>query len=221
MEILRRTRVARRARRDVGTEEPFVLVATSSVTKATRQRDERGAVLVLALIYVVAIGLIVGTLANWAASSLDNTTHFQSGNELHYALTSATNNAIESIRYAPIPTNPTTAEYAGQATPLGECWAPSSGTTSQLTLDGYTVDVWCTTTITLNNTTANDATRTVTVYSCLSSLSAAQCQATPYLTAEVAFDDYPDQGGVTLTEQCNLESGQCGYGQTLLEWTWN
>lgn len=183
---------------------------------------ERGAVLILALIYVVAIGLIVGTLADWSASSLDNTTHFESASNLHYALSSATNTAIESIRYAPIPTNPTVAEYAGQATPLGECWTPSSGgTTSQLTVDDYTVDVYCTTTIDLKNTTSNNATRTVTIYACLSTESMSDCEASPQLTAQVAFDDYPDEGGVTLTEQCNLETGECGYGQTLIYWTWS
>ena len=180
-------------------------------------RDETGAVLILALAFILAIGLVVGTLAAWASNSLRNTTQFQSASELHYALSSATNTAVESIRYSPLPSNPTLAENNGQATPIGECWTPSSGSASTLTVDGYSVAVWCTTTIDL----AQNTTRVVSLFTCLSTVNAAQCAAAPLLAAQVTYDDYPTGGGVTLTEQCNLENGACGFGQTLDYWTWN
>ncbi|MHB8379051.1 MAG: hypothetical protein ACYDB2_03905 [Acidimicrobiales bacterium] len=132
-------------------------------------------------------------------------------------MSSVTNTAIASIRYSPLPSSPTNAEYSGQATPIADCWTPSTGSTSSLTIDTYSVTVWCTTTINL----AQKTTRVVTLYTCLSTLSAAQCALTPNLTAQVTYDDYPTGGGVTLTEQCNLETGACGFGQALNYWTWS
>ena len=40
-------------------------------------RDEAGASLVLALLFLVVIGLIVGGLASWTANDLSNATVFQ------------------------------------------------------------------------------------------------------------------------------------------------
>lgn len=194
--------------------------------KNRAKRNESGAILILALVYIVAIGLIVGTLADWASSDLDNTGNFQKASNLHYALSSATDSAIESIRYAPYPYQPTASEYQnGTPTPLSECWNAAGGI-SQLTLDGYTVDTWCTTTI---NLTSSTATRTVTLFSCVSSTSSASCQASPQLTAQVSFDDYDNTP--SLVNQCNIEypgnsgisgpSSACGYSQKLDYWTWN
>ena len=187
----------------------------------------------LALVYIVAVSLMVGALAGWAMNDLHNTTKFHSASELHYAVSSATNTAIQSIRYSPFPSTPTTAQYAGQPTPLGNCWTPAvnpPSPASQILINNYTVAVWCSTVITLSQ--AN--TRTVTFYACLSTLTSSSspsdisaapglCQLNPSLTAVVAFDDYPSGGGLLLTTQCNLAphfAGQCGEGQTLLSWIW-
>ncbi|HEV3187314.1 MAG TPA: hypothetical protein VGZ04_04620, partial [Acidimicrobiales bacterium] len=92
-----------------------------------------------------------------------------------------------------------------------------SGTpNSTLTINTYSVTVWCSTVE--DNTIA--ATRQVTFYACLSSFSSAQCQSTPRLIAVVVFDDYPGRGGAQLNQQCNVGSGQCGYTQTLTSWIW-
>ena len=192
-------------------------------------RNETGAVLILALVYIIAISLIVGALADWAMNDLNNTTKFHSASALHYAVSSATNTAIQSIRYAPFPSTPTSAQYAGQATALGNCWTPAvNSPASQIPIDGYTVAVWCSTVITLSQ--AN--TRTVTFYACVSTLTSSSsssdisaapglCQLKDLLTAVVIFDDYPSGGGVLLTTQCNLGVGQCGEGQTLVSWIWS
>jgi Tfp pilus assembly protein PilX len=182
------------------------------------RREEKGAVLILALVYIIVVSLTAAALTTWASNDLNNTTKFQSANENHYAVTSAMNTAIESERYSPLPTNPTAAQYAGAATTLGECWAPSSGSTSTVTqVNNYSVSVWCSTVINL----ASSTTRSMTAYACPSSVtSAASCEASPTLTAVVEYDDYPTPAGPQLTEQCNLETGECGYSETLLSWTW-
>lgn len=212
-------------------------VGGSGVAASDRRgssRNESGAVLLLALAYIVAVGMIVGALADWAMNDLNNTTKFNAASELSYAVSSVTTTAIQSIRYAPLPSTPTSSEYgvnggAGQPTGLGNCWTPAANSpASQLTIDTYTVAVWCNTVINLSQAT----TRTVTLYACLSSLTSASlssavtqaqqsCQNSPLLTAVVIFDDYPSGGGLLLTSQCNLAVGQCGEGQTLVSWNWS
>lgn len=183
--------------------------------------DERGASLILALVFIVAVSLMVIPLSNWAASSLNNTTNFQKVSTLDYALSSATDTAIEAIRHTPQPLNPSlNAEYYG-VQPTGYCWQPASGTVSSLQINGYTIDVWCQTTVNLALDVAG--TRIVTLYACTSTVGGgteAACQATPQLQAQVSFDDYPLSGGIKLISQCNIETGSCGFSQTLNQWIW-
>jgi len=183
-----------------------------------------GAVLILALVYIVSISLIVAALATWAMNDLNNTTKFNAASRLHYAVTSTTDVAIQSIRYNPIPSNASVSLTSTYVSPLGECWVPSSGYVSQLPtpVDGDPVAVWC---VTVENL-ASANTRVVTFYACLSasstqpqvSAAAAACKASPYLTAVVAMDDYPQNA--TLQVQCNQGPGGCGQGTTLVSWTW-
>jgi hypothetical protein len=209
-------------------------------------RDEAGAILILALVYIISISMVVGALADFAMNDLNNTNQFSSASTLHYAATSVTDVAIQTIRYTPIPADPTQAEEQGlQATPLGNCWTPPvvSGnyTNSQLTIDKDPVAVWCTTTEDLSTNNAEGyllSTRAVTFYACPSKLAvpsfpitnaqslaitqaAAACESNPYLTAVVAYNDYPKGYPANLLVQCNEGgTGQCGYGTTLETWTW-
>ena len=188
--------------------------------RAGDSRSEAGAVIILALVYLVAIGLTVAALASWSTNDLRNTGNFNATSELHYAVSSATNTAIQSIRYSPLPSS-TPPQKLATPTPPGNCWTPTGGATrSQVIINGYTVDVWCSTYEDLTNSSTLTLTRTVTFYACLNTFTAAQCQSTPKLKAVVAFDDYPTSGGVQLTVQCNLGVGQCGYDQTLITWIW-
>jgi hypothetical protein len=175
---------------------------------------ESGAVLILALAYIISVSMVVLALADWATSDLHNTSAFNSATETHLAYSGAMNSAIQAIRYTP---DPSTTPPAGVATPAtpGTCWVPTSGTVSQLTIDGYTVNIYCTTTENLPLA----VTRTVSLYACSSSWTETQCLANPELSAVVQFGDYPQYGGFRLTTQCTPPS--CGYGETLVSWTWN
>jgi hypothetical protein len=121
--------------------------------------NESGAVIILAMVYIVSISLVVGALADWAINDLNNTTKFQSASSLDYAVSSAVQVAIQSIRYTPLMSQTSSPQ-------LGECWVPASGYVSQLTVNGDTVAVWCTTVQNL----ASAATRVVTFYACASTL---------------------------------------------------
>jgi hypothetical protein len=176
--------------------------------------DESGAILILALIYIVTISLVVAALATWATNDLNNTTKFASASSIHYAASGATEAAIQAIRYNPIP-------YAtppkGVASTIGGCWPPS-GSTSVLTIDQVTVTVWCISREDLNSPN----TRVVDFYTCLNSVSSSSCEASPIVAAVVDFNDYPPGGLPTMTMQCNfLTPPTCGNGITLMSWDWN
>ena len=185
-----------------------------------KQRDDAGAIIVLALVYILIVSLTVGALITWVMNDLTNTTNFQHSSSLRYAATSAADAAIQSIRYNPIPsTTPT----QGVATPVSYCWSPytvinGSTDVSELSVDGYTIGVWCSTTEYL----ASSDTRDVMLYACQVGLetTGAACKSEPYLSAEVAVDDYPAGGGPTFTEQCNQAGDSCGAGTTLENWVW-
>ena len=191
--------------------------------------DESGAVLMLALAYIIAISLIVGALADWAMNDLNNTTKFNSTGQLHSVVSSVTNLAIQNIRDTPDPSNPPNNAPTG----LGTCWAPypvGSPAFSQYQIDTYTVAVWCDT----STAFAKAQTRKVTLYACLSSLNSGSssgaistamnnCFNSPTLKAVVVFDDYPDQGAPGQTVQCKSPLGlpDCGEGMDIQSWTWS
>src|SRR5271165_5564156 len=91
----------RRVRRFVA-EREFMSAQGTFACRARQQRDESGAVLVLALIFMVAVGLIVGGLASWTSNDLKNALNFQSARNAQYALSSASQLAIQNIRYTPL-----------------------------------------------------------------------------------------------------------------------
>lgn len=190
---------------------PLALVVADRRRRAAR--DDRGAVLILALIYIVAVSFIVGALADWAMNDLNNTTTFDSVSQLHYALSGATEAAIHDVRFSPIPSIPPS---NGTASPITECL----GGSTSISINGYNVAVYCSTVINL----AQAATRTVTFYACqwTSSTNATSCASSAHLTVVVAYDDYPAVGGLLLTQQCNLvvPATPCGYGQTIEQWVW-
>jgi hypothetical protein len=176
--------------------------------------------MILALVYIVAISLVVGALASWVMNDLNNTVHFQSASDRDYAATAAADIAIANIRYAP---------YQTQTPPgtTGNCWTPAvpANTTGPAPIDGYTMAVWCNTY--QNSTTLlTRSTRTVTFYVCQESTldlsnavtAAYDCSQKPLLLVKVVYDDYP-QGEVTgyLTSVC---TNTCGEQATVEDWIW-
>jgi hypothetical protein len=172
-------------------------------------RGEGGSVLILALVFLLAVSLVVGGLADLATNDLNNTAAFTTSRSMQASASSVTDLAIEGIRYAPLlSTNQTL-----NASPPVPCW--SSGSEPQLpTSVGPSVSVWCSTA--WNPTSA--LTRVVTFSTCASSLSASQCAATPLLQAVVTFDDYPPGISVPTLALCVV---YCGSSMTLNSWVWS
>jgi hypothetical protein len=174
-------------------------------------RNESGSVLVLALLYLIAISLILAGLASWVINDLNNSSRFSSARSLQFAANSATELAIQNMRYAPL----LSAGQTLNASPPSYCWG--SGPTSQLTgsntVDGVSIEVWCSTVW----TPSSADTRVVTFSSCLSGVIASTCVVKPALAAVVAFDDYPP--GVS-TPNSGVCAVYCGTGLTVESWLW-
>ncbi len=179
-----------RVRRFVA-EREVMRARTTSASQARHDRDDAGAVLVLALLFLVVIGLIVGGLASWTANNLSNSLKFQQDRNAQYALSSASQVAIANIRYTPL-LGP---NQTLNASPPSYCWGTAAP--SELTIQGDQVAVWCSTVWNPNNA----STRVVTLSACLTppngvipDTSPAQCAATPGLQTVVVFDDFSSNG---------------------------
>ena len=194
--------------------------------RTSRAGDETGAALILALMFLVVIGLIVGGLASWTANDLSNEVVFQNARSAEFALNSATQLAIQNIRYAPLITPNTVlgTDETLNASPPEYCWGPGPTASnpnatpgSELTTQGYTVAVWCSTAW----NPALSTTRQVTISACLipssvtittlnwQSLSSS-CAANPGLQTQVTFDDY--SSNLSTTSPC---TSTCGAGMTI------
>ena len=92
--------------------------------RISRTGDETGATLVLALLFLVVIGLLVGGLASWTANDLSNEVVFQNPRSAEFALNSATQLAIQNIRYAPLitPNAVLGTDETLNASPPEYCW---------------------------------------------------------------------------------------------------
>jgi hypothetical protein len=187
----------------------------------SRTNDESGAVLILAMVYLISVIVVVTSLAGWVTNDLNNTANFSQASSSHLAISGTMDVAVSAIRSAPLLPD---SQAQGVASSPSYCWAPSSGYVSEETLDNTTVAVWCSTVENLNQS----STRVVSLYACPTTLTAAsssadattaatQCQASPTLEAVVTFNDYPPGGSAALTKQCTL---WCGQGMFMDSWVW-
>jgi len=198
------------------------------------QRGERGSSLLLALVYIVAVSMVVLALANWATSSLKSTTVYSNSAAFDSALRSITELGIQNIRYSP-------SFYLTDdaVNSPGPCWGTteSSDTYDYYSVQ-YSVAVWCSTHETSQTVTTSN-TRTVTLYACPASItSGSACKSTPSVTAVVTFGDYNPAGSTSFTTTCTQTSCGCytyvapptttttsptivcGFTATQKSWTW-
>jgi hypothetical protein len=157
---------------------------------------EAGAVLILALVFVLAIGLAVVSLANMATNDLVNSMNLNSQRSVEYAADSATSVAVQNVRYSGNP-------YSSSPS---NC-LPSGG---PLTLNGVNIWVDCTQ---QQFDPISGVTRVINFYACRS----ATCSsANAILQAEITFDDY----SVGNTYSCAPGSSisTCGTAMTVDSW---
>ena len=188
---------------------------------SAKTSGERGAILILAFVYLVAVGLIVAALSTWATNDLNNSTQFTSANSTTLAATDMMNVAIQYVRYNPVISN---SQPVLVSSPLVACWGGSQAQTSSIpVINGDQIAVWCSTVWDpLNQVTSNvpqDVTRDVTFVACPIAVTAVSCQASPLLTAVVQYDDYPPAPARSAPIQ-TLCSVWCGAGMEIVTWQW-
>lgn len=189
----------------------------------TRINDESGAVLILALVFLVAVSLIVTGLLTFVGTSLNATGSFANDRNVEFTSTSAVNLAIQNTRYSFDVGSPH--QFLNNATPELCASYPTAPQTA-------TVNVYCS--MVWQPYSAN--TRVFTYSACASSTganAATDCAARPQLQAIVAFDDYPP--GVAspspIPSACTpivkqgfppsgLDNGSCGESMTQISWQW-
>jgi hypothetical protein len=181
---------------------------------SSSRRDEAGAVLILALVFLVAVGGVVGSLATWASNDLNNTTQFTTARTQQYSVSGATQTAIQAIRYTPLLSTTT------NASPPVACWG--TGSLSEVTSNNLTVAVWCSTFATplsaISRTVTFDACVVTAAQSGLSATAlATSCASSPKLKAIVTFGDYPPGFSAPNAGQCAV---YCGTTMTITSWVW-
>jgi hypothetical protein len=185
---------------------------------AARRGDESGAVIILALVFLVSVSLIVIALLGWVGTSLTASAQFSDERTTEMAATSAVDLAIQNTRY-------TFTSAMVNASPPVQCWGSTaaSAPASSLSVDGKTIDVWCSMTWTPFSQSAEI--RTVTYSACPDPSTAAQCALTPLLQAVDAFDDLPVGSAIVPADHpvpCTTPpNGYCGESMTQESWQWS
>ncbi len=199
--------------------------STATGFHCASNRSDNGSSLVLALVFLIAVSLIVTTLMFSVQNNLNNATRFSTVQSVQSSAGSATELAIQNLK----------ASFEGQtlfASPPAGC-LNSAGLT-QIALNNHTFNVWCST---MWNPNGSDSlwpafgadkpgsdTRMVTIVTCLSSVSsAAACASSPLLQATVSFDDYPSGFGTPVYLPCDDVNAAsvltCGSGTIVDSWT--
>jgi hypothetical protein len=180
--------------------------------RATARRvDERGAILILALIMLVATSAVVLALASWTTANLSSTAAFQSTGARLYAADAATQIAMRASRYT-YPANTTLAGYQCPGTP-----------TPLIPVNGLYVEDWCITTSNVSPT----ITRQVVIVACqvptATSTLGGPCQVggvsePTLLIATVNFDD--NNGQNPAIPNCTSVTNQstCGTEMSIVSW---
>lgn len=180
-----------------------------------RARGEEGASLLLALIFLVAVSLVIISTVGWAGNDIRLSAKFQDAQQFQAAANDVSEVAVQYVRFNFL-------QASLGASPPAPCWSPTSSA-SALTTNGHVVDAWCSTTWTHDaNTPPDSLVRTVTIDSCLSSVSASGCAANPLLQAVVQIGDANTTTGKSnctpVTSTSSSGSTTCGTWQTIESW---
>jgi hypothetical protein len=175
--------------------------------KALRSRDESGAVLVLALIFMVVTALLITGLTAWVGNDINNVGTLESGRSALYSSDSAIQVAVANTRYA----------YPSSTAPRFCPNSPSQPTTNPFTIpinpfthrQPIAVSVWC---VESTNCPISACTRieTLSAYP-QSQCTATSCAGNPYVQSEVVFDDYTVQN----YNDCSPSGAQTTCGSTM------
>jgi len=177
----------------------------------SRAKDEKGATLILALIFIIVISAVAATLTSWVRNDLNNSTQFTNAQSAQSAANSAVESALQTVRYRFTGNDLSAPAHCWTTgTPPGQITINQQGTT-------VTLAVWCSTV--WNPLSTN--TRIVTILTCLNTVaSEAACNANPLLQAVVVLNDYPAYGTSACIPGTTplTPPDTCGTGMSIVSW---
>lgn len=189
-------------------------MTTQRTPARSGERDERGAVLILALVFLVAVSLVIMSLAQLAGSNLVATVQFDNALTMKSWANSVADVALQNARY-------NFASNTLEASAPVPCWGSSSSAslTDSLNNSTLTMSAWCTT----SWNPFSSVTRVVTVSVCVGGITAVECANRPLLEVVAAMNDYPNQFGPANCEPGTTQSSTstCGTGMTIQSWIFN
>ncbi len=174
--------------------------------RGATSRGDNGSSLILALVFLVVVGLLVISMAGLTAAALRSTVSFAVAQNDTTAADGAATVAIQAERTI---FDPTTLNA-----PI-----PVPCTASVPVESGVAMATWCST----QWSPASLSTRVLTVSTCLTSFSAQSCGAHPFLQSIVSYDDFPSSGA---SSDCTpgttaATTSTCGSQIQLLSWAFN
>ena len=132
--------------------------------------DEQGTALILALVFLLSMGLLMGVLVTLSGSNLMATTNLQKQRDTQYSADGAMEAAIQTVRYLDAGATSTT------------CASPVFS--GPLTINGEKLNVWC-----LSGSPRYE--RQVTFWACpqVGAASLSACQGAAISQAQILYDD--------------------------------
>jgi len=166
-------------------------------------RSDGGAALIIALIFMIALGLVLGSIATYARGSVTNAINLKNQRTSELQASSAVAAAMQNVRrsyYSPI--------YTPAGTP---CLYPN-GTDGTLPANPF--HVWCTGSI----APGSQVSRTVNFYACPSTSSCA-ASGSVFLFAKGQFNDIPPGATPINYSNCNSTgTSTCGIQMRVAAW---
>ena len=164
----------------------------------------------LAIVFLTVVSLVMVALVQWVGNDLSNTAKFTSAQSFQSTADSAAEIALQNVRY-----NFMIATL--NASPPAPCWT-TSPSPSLLSLNGQSVDAWCST----SWTTGSHESRVDTISVCLSTLSAGSCAQSPLLQVIATFGDFEKTTGISsCSPQSTAQSATtttCGTTMIINSW---
>ena len=174
--------------------------------------NDEGSSLVLALLFLTGVSLIVLSLVSFAGNSLADAAKFNNATAVQYSTGAAAQLEIQNLRFSYQATNATPTNCTpGNSSPIAA--------NATFSINSVLVSVFCT----YVSTPTIAQSRVITMYACeedgASYVAAAACVASPFLQAQVSFNDYT----VTDKNQCTSNANQisCGTSMNVAHWLIN
>lgn len=182
-------------------------------SRCLRCHEESGAVLLLALIFVIVMSVTLLAIVNFAGDALINTANLKGQRALEYSADAATDAAIQTVRYSYYAFDGTT-NASGDCVPDGTVLILPD-TATMPAVNGSTMTVTCSGVINRDPVThqPQQNTRTVTFTTC----EQATCtNSNAIIVAIVTFQDYSTAGIYKCTSA--PDSATCGTGDIVQSW---